>query len=258
MARLFHISDIHFGREDVAAVAWFEACVAAERPDAVIITGDLTMRARSAEYEAAGAWLQRLGVPLSIEPGNHDLPYYNPFRRFFSPYHRYERIERALERPFDVPGVWLVPLRTTARAQWRLNWSWGAVNRRSLADALARLAECPPDHVAIVACHHPLIEVASAEGHGRTLRGDTALKALAEAGADAVAERACPRSLRRALAGGPLDGAPDRRRHAFGAGPRQQAFLQRDRDRPRAAEAQRPRHARLTKKGGAGIPAPPS
>ena len=46
MIRLFHVSDIHFGAEDVEALAWFKACVAAERPDAVIMTGDLNMRAR--------------------------------------------------------------------------------------------------------------------------------------------------------------------------------------------------------------------
>ena len=51
MIRLFHVSDVHFGREDKAAVAWFDALVAAEQPDAVIMTGDLTMRARSREFE---------------------------------------------------------------------------------------------------------------------------------------------------------------------------------------------------------------
>ena len=47
---LFHISDLHFGREDVAALAWVRDAIAAERPDAVLITGDLTMRARHREF----------------------------------------------------------------------------------------------------------------------------------------------------------------------------------------------------------------
>lgn len=184
--RLFHVSDLHFGREDETAIAWFAARVAAERPDAVIITGDLTMRARSAEYEAASAWLKQLGVPVSIEPGNHDLPYFNPVARFLSPYSRYDRVERALERPLDLPGIWLVPLRTTTRAQWRLNWSWGVVRKRNLATAVERLRACPPGHIAIVACHHPLIGSGVPDGHGRTQRGDKALRALAAAGAAAV------------------------------------------------------------------------
>lgn len=185
--RIFHASDLHFGREDVEAIAWFADRVRSEKPDAVVITGDLTMRARSAEYEAAGAWLATLGVPLTVEPGNHDLPYYhNPVARMFWPYRRYERIARAVERPLDVAGVWLVPLRTTARAQWRLNWSWGVVNRRSLGAALERLRACPRGRIALVTCHHPLTEEGISEGHGETLRGVEALHALARAGADAV------------------------------------------------------------------------
>ena len=53
MTLLFHASDLHFGAEDSAALAWFAQAVTDEQPDAVIITGDLTMRARSAEFAAA-------------------------------------------------------------------------------------------------------------------------------------------------------------------------------------------------------------
>ena len=63
--RLFHVSDVHFGREDAAAVAWFDALVAAEKPDAVIMTGDLTMRARRREFAQGSRWLQGLGVPVT-------------------------------------------------------------------------------------------------------------------------------------------------------------------------------------------------
>jgi 3',5'-cyclic AMP phosphodiesterase CpdA len=184
--RIFHVSDLHFGREDAEAIAWFTDRVRAEKPDAVAITGDLTMRARSTEYEAAGAWLATLGVPLTVEPGNHDLPYHNPLARMLWPYRRYQRITRAIEQPVDVAGAWLVPLKTTVRAQWRLNWSWGVVSRRSLKDAVERLRMCPRGRVALVTCHHPLTDEGVSEGHGETLRGVEALHALAQAGADAV------------------------------------------------------------------------
>ena len=186
MPRLFHVSDLHFGRADREALDWFAARVRDERPDGVVVTGDLTMRARSAEWAAAAEWLSRLDAPLSIEPGNHDLPYYNPFRRFISPYARFDRVERAVERPLLAPGVWLVPLRTTKRAQWRLNWSWGAVVAGRLERALKLLRERPPDHVAVVACHHPLVDSGGLDDHARTLGGREALDALSHAGADAV------------------------------------------------------------------------
>ncbi len=184
--RLFHVSDVHFGREDEAAVRWFTDIVLAERPDAVLMTGDLTMRARSAEFAAAAAWVKSLEVPVTIEPGNHDLPYYNPLRRIFRPYARYAKLERSMEREIDLGGVWIVPLKTTARFQWRLNWSWGVVSPGSLARALERLAACPPGALAIVVCHHPLIEGVAQAGHSRTHGGPEALAALAKGGARAV------------------------------------------------------------------------
>lgn len=186
MTKLFHVSDVHFGAEDPAAIAWFSERVAAEKPDAVIMTGDLTMRATPREFEAGGAWLRSLGVPVTLEVGNHDIPYYwDPLRRLVAPYSRYAAVERMIEKPLDVAGITVVPLKTTARAQWRWNWSKGRVSSGSLRRALALIAAAPKDHLIFVAGHHPLIE-GGTKGTARTRRGDVALAALADAGAHAV------------------------------------------------------------------------
>jgi 3',5'-cyclic AMP phosphodiesterase CpdA len=185
MIRLFHVSDVHFGREDQAAVSWFDGLVAAEQPDAVVMTGDLTMRARSREFAAGLAWLQNLGVPVTLEVGNHDLPYFNPIDRFFRPYHRIQAVERMIERPLDLPGVVIVPLMTTARFQWRLNWAKGNVSRESLQQTLAVIEAAPKQALVLVACHHPLIEPHT-RGTSATRGGAEAFAALAAAGADAV------------------------------------------------------------------------
>lgn len=185
MTRLFHVSDVHFGREDKAAVAWFGDMVAAEQPDAIVMTGDLTMRARSHEFAAALEWLQSLGRPVTVEVGNHDLPYFNPFDRLFRPYHRYHGVERLIEKPLDLPGVAIVPLVTTARAQWRLNWANGHVSTRELQKTLALVEAAPSDSVVLVACHHPLVDRETGMT-SRTRRGDEAFDALAQAGVSAV------------------------------------------------------------------------
>lgn len=186
MVKLFHVSDVHFGAEDPEAIAWFSRLVADERPDAVIMTGDLTMRATRREFEAGGAWLQSLNVPVTLEIGNHDIPYYwDPFRRLLSPYQRYAAVERMIERPLEIAGVTIVPLKTIARAQWRWNWSKGRVSRSSLATALQLIADAPKGNLVFVAAHHPLIE-AGTTGTARTHRGDAALTELAAAGAHAV------------------------------------------------------------------------
>jgi len=182
----FHVSDVHFGAEDPAALAWFAACVEAERPDAVIMTGDLTMRATKDEFQRGGDWLRSLGVPVTLEVGNHDIPYYwDPFRRLFAPYQRYAAVESMIEKPLELPGITIVPLKTIARAQWRWNWSKGRVGRRALNRALAIMKQVPAGHLVFVAAHHPLIE-GGTTGTAETRNGDEALTALAEAGADAV------------------------------------------------------------------------
>lgn len=185
MIRLFHVSDVHFGAEDRAALDWFAAAVRAEQPDAVVMTGDLTMRARAREFEAAAKWLESLERPVTVEVGNHDLPYFNLWARFVTPYRRYRALEAMIERPLDLPGLTIVPLKTTARFQWRLNWSKGHVSMRALQEALALAEAVPSGHRILVACHHPLIE-AGTRSSSRTRGGREALAALAAAGADAV------------------------------------------------------------------------
>jgi 3',5'-cyclic AMP phosphodiesterase CpdA len=184
--KLFHVSDVHFGAEDPAALDWFRERVAEERPDAVVMTGDLTMRARNREFEAGGAWLRSLGVPVTVEVGNHDIPYYSdPIRRLFRPYRRYAALETMIERPLDLPGVSIVPLKTTARVQLRWNWSKGRVSDGALTRALAGIAQAPAGNIIFVAAHHPLVETGT-KGTARTRGGADALSMLAEAGAHAV------------------------------------------------------------------------
>ena len=186
MIKLFHVSDVHFGAEDPDAIRWFGERVAEEKPQAVVMTGDLTMRATRAEFQAGGDWLRSLGVPVTLEVGNHDIPYYwDPFRRLLAPYQRYAAIEEMIEEPLDIPGVTIVPLKTTARAQWRWNWSKGRVSRSSLKKALAMIEAAPAGNLIFVAAHHPLID-GPTHGTAKTRHGDAALTELAAAGAHAV------------------------------------------------------------------------
>ncbi len=185
MTRLFHISDLHFGLEDRAALGWFRECVRREQPDAVLITGDLTMRARSHEFAAACDWIEALDVPVTVEVGNHDLPYFNPFARFFWPYRRIRRIERLVERELDLAGLAVIPLKTTARAQWRFDWSKGWVTGTALAKTLASIDALPRGTTAIVTAHHPLVE-AGTRGRALTRGGARALRELAARGVAAV------------------------------------------------------------------------
>src|SRR6187399_2985768 len=176
---LFHLSDIHFGLEDNRALDWVQQEIAERRPQAVAITGDLTMRARHREFAAACRWIRALEAPVTVEIGNHDMPYFNLVERFLDPYRRFRAIEGLVEREIELPGIAIVPLKTAVRAQPRLNWSKGWVSRSALRKCLAAIDALPAGTKALVAVHHPLREVGT-KGTALTYNGFKALCALAK------------------------------------------------------------------------------
>ena len=182
---LFHLSDIHFGLEDRAALAAVSAEIAQRRPAAVLITGDLTMRARRREFAAASEWIAALAVPVTVEVGNHDLPYFNPWERFTDPYRRFRKVEALLEKQLMLPGIAVIPLLTTVKAQWRWPWSEGCVSKSALARTLAAIDQVPAGSRVLVTAHHPLSE-RSPRGELLTIGGDRAMAALAQRGVAAV------------------------------------------------------------------------
>ena len=182
---LFHLSDIHFGLEDNEALDWVKQEIAEQRPDAVAITGDLTMRARRAEFAAATHWIQSLDVPVTVEVGNHDMPYFNLLERFFKPYNRFRGMAEHVEQEIDLPGLAIVPLKTAVRAQPRFNWSKGWVTEAALKKCLAAIDALPRGARALIAVHHPLREVGT-EGTALTMNGGKALRALAKRPVEAV------------------------------------------------------------------------
>ena len=182
---LFHLSDIHFGLEDRSALDEVSAAIARQQPAAVLITGDLTMRARTREFAAARDWIAALDVPVTVEVGNHDMPYFNLWERFTDPYKRFLGVAGLLEKPLTLSGISVIPLLTTVKAQWRWPWSEGVVSARALAETLAAIDRVPKGNRVLVTAHHPLIE-RSGSGQLLTIGGTAAMAALAGRGVAAV------------------------------------------------------------------------
>ena len=184
--RLFHISDIHFGVEDRGALAAVERAVAEEGPDAVVCTGDLTQRATKKQYEEAARWFEALGVPVLLDPGNHDMPYYNLWERFTDPYRRYRGLDQRVGNTLESDDVVLVALKTTVRAQPRFPWSDGVVMQKALDETLEQLARLDGDsRTVIVTAHHPLLGPSDARKNP-TIGGDRAFSAIAATCAHAI------------------------------------------------------------------------
>lgn len=154
MRILAHLSDLHFGRTDNRVVDALLADLTRQRPDLVIVSGDLTQRARSHEFAAARDFLDRLPAPALVVPGNHDLaPLYNPLNRLFKPRAKFEK---------HLPGhqswpVWrddevvAMGLDSTRHLRWK-----SGKLRSSHLDHVDNVVAASPAHACKVAfLHHP-------------------------------------------------------------------------------------------------------
>lgn len=185
MARIAHLSDLHFGAHDPAIVAGVEAWLAAERPDLVVISGDWTQRARREQFREAAAFLGRLraaGLNLLGVAGNHDVPLYDVVRRFIRPLARYRRyIDPALCPWFENDRIAVLGI-NTARS---LTFKDGRINEAQMAIIRDRFAAVGEARTRILVTHHPLFAMPIGEAEGLTEavgRHEGALAAVADAG----------------------------------------------------------------------------
>ena len=146
-----HLSDLHFGRVDTAILPALLRAVVVTAPDLVVVSGDITQRARVVEFKAAAQFLETLPAPLLAVPGNHDVPLYNVLRRWLSPLDRYRRfITRDLAPFYEDAEIAALGV-NTARA---LTFKNGRINRLQIEAAMKRFAHCGKDVKRIVVTHH--------------------------------------------------------------------------------------------------------
>src|SRR5436853_2444266 len=151
---LAHLSDLHFGTEEPHIVAALLDDLARAKPHLVVVTGDLTQRARAHQFEAARQFLDSIAAPRLVVPGNHDIPLYNVTARFLWPLAGYRRhIDENVEPTFADNQVAIAGV-NTARS------NRGAEGRISLSD-IERLrgffSQQPHATIKILAAHHPFI-----------------------------------------------------------------------------------------------------
>jgi len=189
--RLLHLSDIHFGAEDVEALEAVENFAARVKPDGIIIAGDITQTGKRSEFEAGRAWFDKLGYPVISAPGNHDTPVYHIPARVVAPFDRYERYMEGMDivgqiRNFGDGLVRVSAINSARGFQGRMNWAEGVIDLGDLDDALDKLSKGPEDAWRILICHHPLNQPQLAKITVETKRGDEALKRCAAAKVDAI------------------------------------------------------------------------
>ena len=183
MSVLLQISDPHFGTEQPPVAEALVALAAREQPDLVVLSGDITQRARPAQFRAAKAFVDRLGAPLLASPGNHDIALFNLWERLVRPYARYASVFGANLAPVhSSPDLLVVGVNTTR--PWR--HKHGEVSGAQIARVASLLAAARPEQLRVVVVHQP-VAVPHASDQADLLRGHgAATRAWAAAGADLV------------------------------------------------------------------------
>lgn len=181
MIRVAHISDPHFGTEDPPVCIALTRELLLEAPDLVVLTGDITQRARIDQFLAARAFLDGLApLPVLAMPGNHDLPLFDLFARFSAPYGRFLRyISPSLAPVWQKQDLAVLGVNSTSF----LRHKHGELPME-LIDKVAQELERLPQCFKVVSLHHPLTALGGEDRNNRVRHAEEAIRIWSEAGAD--------------------------------------------------------------------------
>ncbi len=148
--RLMHMSDLHFGTEVQSVVDAVFTSVRELRPHLIVVTGDITQRARKKQFVMAREFLDKLApIPIISTPGNHDIPLFDLWTRLLNPYRGYQRyFKGSLSGLFSQDGIEILSLNSTHY----LRHVQGEIALRDLENGLSQFKE----KIRIVAFHHPM------------------------------------------------------------------------------------------------------
>ena len=181
MRTIVHLSDLHFGRVDPATLGPLQKVVRSCRPTCVVVSGDLTQRARATEFQQARAFLDGLPGAHVVVPGNHDVPLYRVWERLVDPLRNYRRFIAPVVEPFFVDAEVAVVGINTARS---LTFKNGRINAQQIERIRRRFLLLPPEIVRIVVTHHPF-DLHDQGSHGELVgRAEQAMAAFSLCGVD--------------------------------------------------------------------------
>ncbi len=155
MKKIIHISDLHFGTEDPDVVEALRQDVDEFGADLLVVSGDLTQRAKRAEFQAAKQFVDSLGLPSVIIPGNHDIPLYNLPLRVMNPFKKFNACCGNRPAYFQDGEVEIIGLNSVRN----LRWKSGRISSEQLNSEEGRIGEDKSSaFVRLLAAHHNLFQ----------------------------------------------------------------------------------------------------
>src|SRR6188508_880806 len=154
MSVLLQISDPHFGTEQPPVVDALLALADQVHPEIIVISGDLTQRASTAQFRAAREFCDRLPpAPQLVLPGNHDIPLFNVFARAAMPYGNYRRAFGSdFEPRFESENFFVIGINTT-RPYRRVD---GEISPDQIERVANQMIRSSPSSIRIVVTHQPV------------------------------------------------------------------------------------------------------
>jgi 3',5'-cyclic AMP phosphodiesterase CpdA len=194
---IVHLSDIHFGGyADLKQIEALEEFLPTLQPTALVVSGDLSQRARHGEFQAAHVFLHRLRLqtPGLIVPGNHDVEWWkSPFGLLGEKrkYAKYLRYYNELRPQLSVSGALIVgAVSGYGIALGSLTWNIrdlavkGHLPRSETRRVKKIFAEASPDLAKVLVVHHNVL--AGGTGRMGLARWRSAHKRLLDTGADVI------------------------------------------------------------------------
>jgi 3',5'-cyclic AMP phosphodiesterase CpdA len=182
---LLHISDVHFGPKHLEDRATAVLALVRDRePDYVVISGDLTQRAKPAQFAAARRFVDAIPAPTLAVPGNHDVPLYRFWERAFAPFGAYRRhFSPELEPHLMDEEVCIVGVNTA----FNFTFTGGRITRAQRRRVGELFAAAPPAAYRVAVVHHNLVRPPELAEVPTPLAGSvSALGVLYSAGVDMV------------------------------------------------------------------------
>lgn len=181
MKTIVQISDTHFGRIDYAVIHRLREKILEISPNLIVVSGDLTQRARSHEFQEARDFLDSLPKPQIVVPGNHDVPLYNVFARFFTPLNKYKKYISSDLQPFYRDEEAAVMGVNTARS---FTVKGGRINEEQVETIREKFSSLPENMLKAVVTHHPF-DVPDGYDEGDIVgRAKMAMRLVADCGVD--------------------------------------------------------------------------